>query len=237
MTQLYLISPTQIDDFNAFAQTLRQLLASPQREVIGAFQLRLKENRAEPEQGKLTLPPAGDDTIKRAMEILLPICHEASLPVLLNDSPKLARECGADGVHLGQEDGGVEAARKILGSEAVIGVSCHDSRHLAMEAGEQGADYVAFGAFFPTTSKTEAAQKVWGVPKPEIIHWWVEHTTVPCVAIGGITPENCIPLIKAEADFLAVITSVWNYRDGPLAAVQRFAETIGAYAPVRELEE
>lgn len=237
MTQLYLISPPQIDDLGAFEKTLQQLLASPHREVIGAFQLRLKEAQVEPAPGKLTLPSSNADNIKRTMDVLLPLCHAYALPILLNDSPELARECGADGVHVGQEDGTIEAARKILGSEAVIGATCHDSRHLAMEAGEQGADYVAFGAFFPTTSKTEAAQKAWGVPKPEIIGWWVEHTTVPCVAIGGITPENCVPLVQAQADFLAVITSLWHHKEGPLAALEKFAKVIEAYAPVQELEE
>jgi len=135
----------------------------------------------------------------------------------MNDRPDLAQRTGCDGVHVGQQDASYKDARALLGPSAIVGVTCHDSRHLAMEAGDQGADYVAFGAFFPTDTK-ETQHK----PDPEILTWWSEATTVPCVAIGGITVENCPPLVYAGADFLSVISGVWNYPDGPAAAVQAF---------------
>ena len=198
--QLYLISPPAIPDVKQFAVQLESALNAG-KEIVGAFQLRLKQSAEKLEAGKLTLPAADGDEIMRAAKILIPICHRFEIPFILNDNPQLAYACGADGVHLGQEDASVKAARAIMGDEAVIGVSCHDSSHLAMEAGEEGADYVAFGAFYPTTSKTEAAQKVWGVPTPDILKTWFENTTVPCVAIGGITPQNCTPLVKAGGGF------------------------------------
>lgn len=222
MTQLYLISPPEIADIIAFARTLESVLDAG-KGVVGSFQLRLKNSQKEPAADKLTLAPADRDTILKAAELLIPICHQFEIPFILNDLPQLAKTCGADGVHIGQEDGDMKATRIIVGEDAVIGVSCHDSRHLAMEAGEQGADYVAFGAFFPTTSKTEAAQKVWGVPTPQIIADWVETTTVPCVAIGGITPQNCHPLVEAGTDFLAVITAVWNHPENPEKSMTEFA--------------
>ena len=104
-----------------------------------------------------------------------------------------------------------------MGGRAMIGVTCHASRHLAMEAAEAGADYVAFGAFFPTGTKDAKARA-----PLEILEWWQDIALTPCVAIGGITPENCGPLVEAGADFLAVIGSVWNHPDGPAAAVRAF---------------
>ncbi|MFO1242137.1 MAG: thiamine phosphate synthase [Rickettsiales bacterium] len=227
MTQLYLISPPQIENLPAFAKTLTEILEAA-KGTVGSFQLRLKSDQKEPASGKLTLPPASRDSVLKAAELLIPICHQFEIPFILNDQPQIAKECGADGVHIGQEDGDMKATRIIVGEDAVIGVSCHDSRHLAMEAGEAGADYVAFGAFFPTTSKTEAAQKVWGVPTPDIIKDWVETTVVPCVAIGGITPQNCRPLVEAGADFLAVITCIWNHKESPTKAVSEFSSILGA---------
>lgn len=220
--QLYLISPQKITDLAAFSAHLESALVTG---GVGAFQLRLKDTSA-PLGDRLTYPAAPEEEVLRAANVLAPICHEHNVAFILNDAPHLAKECGADGVHLGQEDGAVEAARKLLGEEAAIGVSCHDSRHLAMVAGEEGADYVAFGAFYPTTSKTEAAQKKWGVPSPEIIAWWTEMTTIPCVAIGGITPANCAPLVEAGADFIAAITSVWRHPEGAKRAVQEFSAAI-----------
>jgi thiamine-phosphate pyrophosphorylase len=120
-------------------------------------------------------------------------------------------------VHVGQEDGSYEDARLAVGADAIVGVTCHDSRHLAMEAGEAGADYVAFGAFFPTTTKDAK-----GKPELDILEWWSGVFTLPCVAIGGITPDNCAPLVKAGADFLAVLSAVWQHPDGPAAAVKLF---------------
>ena len=135
----------------------------------------------------------------------------------------LAKRLGADGVHLGQGDGDPREARALLGPNAQIGVTCHDSRHLAMEAGEAGADYVAFGAFYPSTTK-EARHR----PEPSILGWWATLFELPSVAIGGITPDNAAPLVAAGADFLAVSGSVWNAADGPAAAVERFEKVIAA---------
>ncbi len=220
-TQLYLISPPQIPDVKAFAITLEETLKAGEG-IVGAFQLRLKLPTSELVPGALTLPSAPEEIVSYAIQTLLPVCHAFSVPLILNDSAQLASECGVDGVHLGQEDGNIKDARVYMGDGA-IGATCHDSRHLAMEAAEQGADYVAFGAFYPTTSKTKEAQEKWGVPDPDILHWWSTFTNVPCVAIGGITPLNAKPLIEAGADFLAVITSVWNHKDGPTAAMQEFS--------------
>lgn len=179
---------------------------------IGAFQLRLKNS--------------SDSDILRAAERLIPLCHEHGTAFILNDDPRLAVQCGADGVHIGQDDGSLEDVRKIVGRERVIGVSCHDSRHLAMEAGEQGADYVAFGAFFPTTSKNPESLKRWGTPAAGILEWWQSYMVLPCVAIGGMKPGNCEPLVRAGADFIAVIQAVWNHENGPAEAVAAFNRAI-----------
>jgi thiamine-phosphate pyrophosphorylase len=147
------------------------------------------------------------------------------VPVILNDRSDLAAELGCDGVHLGQGDGGVAEARRRLGPDAMIGVTCHDSRHLAMEAAEAGADYVAFGAFFDTTTKTTTHR-----PDPEILTVWQEVMEVPCVAIGGITVETAGTLAAAGADFVAVSAGVWSHADGPAAAVAAFERLLRAIA-------
>jgi thiamine-phosphate pyrophosphorylase len=149
--------------------------------------------------------------------VLRPPAQRRGVAVLLNDRPDLAFETGCDGVHIGQEDATYKQARAAVGPEAIVGVTCHDSRHLAMEAGEQGADYVAFGAFFPTDTKEARFHA-----EPELLAWWSGLMTVPCVAIGGITVDNCRPLVEAGADFLAVCGGVWNHPDGPAAAVKAF---------------
>lgn len=184
--QLYLISPLDVTgDFpNRLA---RALDAGP----VAAFQFRVK-NLDEHEAARLALP-------------LQAICAEREVAFIVNDSISLAKRIAADGVHLGQKDGSVKEARERLGREAQIGVTCHDSRHLAMEAGEEGADYVAFGAFFPTVTKAVEHQA-----EPDLLTWWSTLFELPCVAIGGITPGNCAPLVKAGADFLAVSHAVWG---------------------------
>lgn len=202
--QLYLISPPAID-LPRFTAQLAEALATAQ---VAAFQLRLKD--------------ATEAEILAAGKALLPICQAHEVAFIVNDRPDLAKEIGADGVHLGQEDLAewpVARARTVLGAAGVIGVSCHASRHLAMEAAEQGADYVAFGAFYPTTSKPMEKLEKWGTPTPEILEIWAETTEIPCVAIGGINATNCAPLVKAGADFLAVITAVWAHPNGPAAGV------------------
>ncbi len=224
MCQLYLISPPVIDDLSRFSETLDAALSAG---GVGAFQLRLKQAApAKEAKTRLTLPAAPDEVILKSAETLIPVCRAHDVALIVNDSPMLAKAAGADGVHLGQEDGDIAAARALLGEDAAIGVTCHASRHLAMEAGEQGADYVAFGAFFPTTSKTPQALERWGTPDISLLEWWSAWTTVPCVAIGGITPDNCAPLVRAGADFLAVITAVWEHPQGPQAAVQAFRKAI-----------
>ncbi|MCB2015656.1 MAG: thiamine phosphate synthase [Sphingobium sp.] len=200
--QLYLISPPALDD--DFGEKLKAALeAGP----VAAFQLRLKG--------------MDDHAIARAAEPLQRICADQDVAFIINDSMALAKRLGADGVHLGQGDGDVREARALLGPSAQIGVTCHDSRHLAMEAGEAGADYVAFGAFYPTSTKETRHR-----PELSILSWWTALFELPCVAIGGITPANAAPLVQAGADFLAVSGAVWNHATGPQAAVTEFAELL-----------
>jgi thiamine-phosphate pyrophosphorylase len=158
--------------------------------------------------------------LARLAEPLQRICADAEVAFIVNDSMTLAKRIGADGVHLGQSDGDVREARALLGPSAQIGKTCHDSRHLAMEAGEAGADYVAFGAFYPTTTKPSNYR-----PDPSILTWWSTLFEIPCVAIGGITSENAKPLVDAGADFLAVCQAVWS-KDDPVAAVCAFAKLL-----------
>jgi len=169
------------------------------------------------------LKGASDEEILRAGQALMPICHAHDVAFIVNDRPDLAAELGADGVHIGQEDADYATARATLGSAAIVGVTCHDSKHLAYEAAEQGADYVAFGAFFPTGTKEPKTRA-----DPELIRDWALSMTVPCVAIGGITVENCKVLVEAGADFIAAIGGVWNYPEGPAEAVRRFNAIIAA---------
>ena len=219
--QLYLISPPVIADVNAFSEQLKAALSVG---CVGAFQLRLKSETLQ--EGRLTYDTASRDEVLKAAEVLLPICHEHEVAFILNDSPELSVEANADCVHIGQEDGSVEATRAIIGPNRAIGVSCHASKHLAMEAGEQGADYVAFGAFYPTQSKTPESLAKWGTPTTELLEMWSTYTTVPCVAIGGITPENAQPLVEAGADFIAVLSYIWNHPDGAGAAVKEFQKLL-----------
>lgn len=200
--KLYLISPPMIDA--GFADTL---IAALDGGAVAAFQLRLKG--------------IDDHAIFALAEPLQRICAERDVAFIINDSIGLAKRLGADGVHLGQEDGDPREARRVLGPKVQIGVTCHDSRHLAMEAGEAGADYVAFGAFYPTTTKETSHR-----PDPSILGWWTTLFELPCVAIGGITPQNAAPLVEARADFLAVSSAVWSHPDGPGAGVAAFAAVL-----------
>ena len=200
--QLYLISP--LDVSGAFPERLARALDSA---PVAAFQFRVKG--------------LDDHAAARFAEPLLEICAARDVTFIVNDSISLAKRLGADGVHLGQSDGSVAEAREALGREAQIGVTCHASRHLGIDAGEAGADYVAFGAFFSSTTKTTEHQA-----ELELLEWWQQIMEVPCVAIGGITPANCPPLIKAGADFLAVSAAVWNGDEAQ--AVRDFAAAITA---------
>lgn len=206
--QLYLVTPPAID-LEPFADALQRALDGG---AVAALQLRLKGS--------------DDDSVRRAAARLLPLCRGHDVVFLLNDRPDLAVEMGADGVHLGQDDTPAREARRMMGADAVIGVTCHNSRDLAFQAAEDGADYVAFGAFFPTRTK-EAKTRA----EPWLIAWWHEVATVPQVAIGGITAANCAPLVAAGVDFLAVSGGVWNHSEGPTRAVQAF-HTVIARTPV-----
>jgi len=198
--QLYLISPLEVG--GGFPERLaRALDAGP----VAAFQFRVKD--------------VDEHEAARLAEPLQRICAQRDVAFIVNDSIALAKRLGADGVHLGQSDGDVAEARQRLGREAQIGVTCHASRHLAMEAGEAGADYVAFGAFFPSSTKHTEHHA-----EPDLLRWWQELFELPCVAIGGITPENCAPLVEAGADFLAVSGAVWGGDEAE--AVRSFAKLL-----------
>jgi thiamine-phosphate pyrophosphorylase len=195
--RLYLISPQEVG--GAFADRLKAALEPG---IATAFQLRVKN--------------LGEHELARLAEPLQRICADAQVAFIVNDSMSLAKRLGADGVHLGQSDGEIREARALLGPSAQIGKTCHDSRHLAMEAGEAGADYVAFGAFYPTTTKSSEYR-----PEAAILSWWSTLFEIPCVAIGGIRADNAAPLVRAGADFLAVCQAVWGGED-PAAAVRAF---------------
>ena len=203
--RLYLVSPPAIQ----LAEFLPQVKDALSAADVASFQLRLKE--------------ASDADIVAAAKKIIPLCRERGVAFIMNDRADLAVACDADGVHIGQEDGSVQDARAIVGEDRVIGVSCKDSRHLAMDAGEQGADYVAFGAFYPTTAKKDV-----GNPAPELLTWWSTFTVLPSVAIGGITPANCGVLVKAGADFIAAISAVWNHPKGAAVAVAEFNAAMDA---------
>ncbi|MBX9896545.1 MAG: thiamine phosphate synthase [Qipengyuania sp.] len=207
--QLYLISP--LDVAGAFSERLERALAAG---PVAAFQFRVK-GVDEHEAARLAAP-------------LQEICAARDCAFIVNDSVSLARRLKADGVHLGQDDGDVREAREALGREAQIGVTCHASRHLAMEAGEAGADYVAFGSFFPSGTK-DSEHRPQDRPGPEILAWWQRLFEIPCVAIGGITPANCAPLVSAGADFLAVSGAIWA--DDEAEAVASFHRAIAAGGP------
>jgi thiamine-phosphate pyrophosphorylase len=166
---------------------------------------------------QLRLKGVSDDEILRVGERLMRIAQAHDVAFIVNDRPDLAKRLGADGVHVGQDDAPYADARALLGPDKVVGVTCHNSRHLAMGAAEAGADYVAFGAFYPTATK-EAKTRA----EPEILTWWQDIMEAPCVAIGGITVVNALPLVEAGADFLAVASGVWDYAEGPEAAVRAF---------------
>jgi thiamine-phosphate pyrophosphorylase len=201
--RLYLITPPRFE-LPTFADRLASALDAGD---VAALQLRLKD---------------ADDTIwKQAIDALRPVAQSRGVAFLLNDRADLVRATGCDGAHVGQEDMPARAARAVLGPDLTLGVTCHASRDLAMQAGEDGADYVAFGAFYPSGTK-----QVTRLADPEMLRWWSDLMELPCCAIGGITAENCAPLVQAGADFLAVVGSVWNHLDGPAAGVRALNEAI-----------
>lgn len=201
--RLYLITPPRLDAA-AFSSVMADALDAGD---VAAVQLRLKD--------------VSDDAVRQACDILRPVVQAREAAFLLNDRADLAAEMGCDGVHIGQSDTPYRTARRLVGDNAIVGVTCHASRHLAIEAAEAGADYVAFGAFFPTATKVAPA-----AADPEILEWWSTMMTVPCVAIGGLTVANCAAVIEAGADFLAVSAGVWDHPEGAAAAVRAFNAAI-----------
>ena len=206
LCRLYLITPPRLDDLAGFGHVLAHALDAGD---VAALQIRLKD--------------VDDAIVAAAVDALGPIAAARGVAVILNDRPDLAARLGCDGVHVGQEDAPYVEARKLMGKDAIIGVTCHDSRHLAMEAAERGADYVAFGAVYPTATK-EAKTRC----ELEVISIWQETMKVPCVAIGGITVETAREVARAGADFVAVSAGVWSFGDGPAAAVKALNAEIAA---------
>jgi thiamine-phosphate pyrophosphorylase len=203
--RLYLVTPPVLEPA-AFRDILAAALDGGD---VACVQLRLKD--------------VPDDVVRRACDALLPVAQQRDVAFILNDRPDLAAATGCDGVHVGQQDASYDEARRLMGPDRIVGVTCHDSRDFAIDAAEAGADYVAFGAFYPTTTKPSRFR-----PEPKLLAWWSEMMTVPCVAIGGITAANCVPLVRAGADFIAVVTAVWNHPDGPAAAVREINAAIAA---------
>lgn len=196
--QLYLITPPRLSP-----ELVKDLRSALEAGEVAAVQIRLKDHSR--------------DEIRAAAPELIALIQSFGAAAILNDDAELAAELGCDGVHIGQQDGRVKDARAIMGKDRTVGVTCHDSKHLAMVAGEAGADYVAFGAFYPTETKQAPTQA-----GPDVLRWWVELFELPAVAIGGITVDNAVPLLEAGADFLAVSSGVWQHPDGPAAAVKAF---------------
>ncbi|MEE2930454.1 MAG: thiamine phosphate synthase [Pseudomonadota bacterium] len=205
--RLYLITPPQIEDVPAFVDLFR---AAIQGGDVASLQIRLKQGDQ--------IDPIATRAVAQAVKR---ICQAEHIALIINDSPQLARALEADGVHLGMNDMDIAEARAIVGEDMIIGATCKNSRHQAMIAGEAGADYVAFGAFYPSETKSDTTPA-----EPDVLTWCQMFLTLPCVAIGGITLENAAPLVSAGADFLAVSNGVWNHNDGPAAAVAMFNRVI-----------
>ena len=214
--QIYLITPPQIDDLKAFcAQLDKALSAAP----VACLQIRLKDMNGGPME---------NSAIIQAARAIVPICHEHETLVLMNDNPVLAKEVGADGVHIGQNDMDYFSSRELLGGDAIIGITCHNSKELAFKAASSGADYVAFGAFFETQTKAAKYRA-----ELEILEWWQEAVEIPSVAIGGITVDNAQQVISAGADFIAVSSGVWSHPKGPDFAVSQFSQLCQEHSPLR----
>lgn len=206
--RLYLITPSVFQ----LANFTEQVKAAFDGGDIACLQLRMKE--------------ASQDEVLNAGETLLPLCKQYDIPLIINDYADIALKLGAGGVHIGfdgikEPEGMIASLRKSCGKDMIIGASCYDSADLAMIAGNEEADYVSFGAFYPTKTKESP-----GKPTPELLEWWSTYTVVPCVAIGGITPENCAPLVTAGADFIAVVSNVWEHEKGANIAVKELNTAI-----------
>jgi thiamine-phosphate pyrophosphorylase len=203
--RVYLITPPSFEP----APFAAHLAAALDAGDVAAVQLRLKD--------------VDDDAWRRAIDVLRPVCQTRGVAFLLNDRADLVKATGCDGAHVGQDDMPAREARRLMGPDLTLGVTCKGSRDLAMQAGEDGADYVAFGAFYPSATK-----EVTALLDPDILAWWSELMELPCCAIGGITPSNCAPLVQAGADFLAVVGCVWNHPKGPAAGVKALNAAIQA---------
>lgn len=203
MAKLYIISPPKID-LPVFSESLKSAISGGE---VAAFQLRLKNISA--------------DDITRAAETLMPICHDAQIAFIINDSVEITKKTGASGVHLGSDDGNIKQARSILGSDFIIGASCYNSIDMAINAATDGADYVSFGAFYETTTKTPKA-------KAELVtlEKWSNAANILCAAIGGITPQNAEPIAEAGADFICSVSYIWHHPISPAKAVQEFNQVI-----------
>ena len=207
--QIYLITPPQLEDVAAFAGQLEKALSAA---PVACLQIRLKDTE--------------DLAVIQAADVITPLCHQYGCHVLINDRPDLVEACKADGVHIGQDDMDYFSSRELLGEDAIIGVTCHNSRDLAFEAAMAGANYVAFGAFYDTSTKNPKTRA-----ETEILEWWNEAVEIPCVAIGGISPVNAQPIIEAGADFIAVSSAVWNHTDGPGSAVSALHQLCLDHSP------
>ncbi len=207
--QLYLITPPAIPDMEAFAKALEAALSAA---PVACLQIRLKD--------------IDDLTLIKAADIIVPIAHKYGTSVLINDRPDIAEACRADGAHIGQDDMDYYSSRELLGEDAIIGVTCHNSRELAFQAAMSGADYVAFGAFFETTTKTPKYRA-----DLEILTWWNEAVEIPSVAIGGITVSNAKAVIEAGADFIAISSGVWDHPKGPAEAVSQLSALCLEHSP------
>ena len=202
--RLYLVSPPAIEP-REFATLLEAALDAGD---VAALQLRLKA--------------ASDAAILEPPDMRRPSGAGGFGACSLTARRDRARRAGADGVHVGRDDPAVAQARATMGDGCQLGVSCYDSRDRAMEVGEAGADYVAFGSFFPSPTKDTAIRA-----DPDLLSWWSELMELPVVAIGGINASNCAPLVRAGADFLAVVSAVWEHPDGPGAGVRAMNAAIG----------
>ena len=215
--QIYLITPPIIEDLGKFITDLEAALAAAPTDLpIACLQIRLKDMNGT---------PAEDSVIIQAALAIIPICHKYGVNVLMNDRPDLAAEHGADGAHIGQDDMDYFSSRELLSEDAIIGITCHNSRELAFKAAQAGADYVAFGAFFETPTKSPKFRA-----ELEILEWWHQAVEIPSVAIGGITPDNAAAVIEAGADFIAVSSGVWKHPKGPAQAVAELSKLCLAYA-------
>lgn len=207
--QIYLITPPLIPDLASFAKSLEAALSAA---PVACLQIRLKD--------------AEDSTVIQAAEIIRPLCQKYETALIINDKPDLARTCDADGAHIGQDDMDYFSSRMLLGEDAIIGVTCHNSKELAFQAAHAGANYVAFGAFFETSTKEPKAHA-----ELEILEWWNSTVEIPCVAIGGINPSNAESVIAAGADFIAVSSGVWDHPEGPGKAVELLSQLCAQHSP------